>query len=153
MSIVSKVIIYCDGACLGNPGPGGYAALLIHEAKKKTEKVVYGAEKNTTNNRMELLAAINGLKALKKKCKVDIFSDSKYVIDGITKWIWAWKENNFKNSQKKAVANKELWEELSLLASKHEITWNWVKGHSGDELNDKVDEIAKEQAAKIAYES
>lgn len=147
-----KVIIYCDGACLGNPGPGGFAALLIHKGKKTTEKVVYGNEKDTTNNRMELKAAISGLNALKKQCDIEIFSDSKYVIDGITKWIKGWQEKNFTNAQKKPVANKDLWLELLAVSLKHNITWRWVKGHSGDELNDRVDEIAKEQAAIAAYE-
>jgi len=143
---MSNIIIYCDGACLGNPGPGGYAALLMLAKSPSTERVVSGYEHHTTNNRMELRAAIEGLKALKKKCHVIIYCDSQYVIKGITNWMYNWQKNGFKNSRNKDIANADLWRELFLVNQKHEVTWKWVRGHSGNELNERVDEIAREQA-------
>lgn len=148
---LSSVTIYCDGSCLGNPGPGGYAALLIHKKEKINEKVIAGSEKNSTNNRMELMAAIVGIRALKRKCQIDLYSDSKYLIRGMTEWIKTWQKNGFKNSQNKAIANQDLWEDLYLLASKHELNWHWVKGHVGNEFNERVDEIAREQALLITH--
>jgi ribonuclease HI len=142
-----QVIIYCDGACLGNPGPGGYAALLLSENK---EKVVFGHENLTTNNRMELKAAIEGLRALKRKCQVKIFSDSQYVVKGMNEWIKGWQKNGFKNAKKQNIANADLWIELWEISLTHKVSFHWVRGHAGNELNERVDEIAKEQAG-IAF--
>ena len=135
--------IYTDGSCLENPGNGGWAAIIIDDEKKTQIK---GSKKNTTNNQMELLAPIEALKKIPKDSKVQIFTDSKYVKSGITEWIHNWKKNGWKTADKQPVKNKELWEELDLLANKFEISWNWVKAHSTDELNNKVDLIAREAA-------
>jgi ribonuclease HI len=143
---MNKIIIYCDGACLGNPGPGGYAALLMLAHDPTTERVVSGYESQTTNNRMELKAALEGLKALKKKCQVTVFSDSQYVVKGMNEWIKNWQKTGFKNAQKKEIANAHLWQELLEASKAHSVTWRWVRGHSGNELNERVDEIAREQA-------
>jgi ribonuclease HI len=141
-----QVIIYCDGACIGNPGPGGYAALLMLNIQPLKERVVCGYEISTTNNRMELKAAIAGLQALKKKCQVIIYCDSQYVVKGITEWIIAWQKSGFKTSQKKPVANADLWQILMEISKMHVISWRWVRAHSGNEFNERVDEIAREQA-------
>jgi len=135
--------IYTDGSCLGNPGPGGWAAIIIDDGKKTQIK---GNKKNTTNNQMELLAPIEALKKIPKGSKVEIFTDSKYVKSGITEWIHNWKKNGWKTADKQPVKNKELWEELDLLANEFEISWNWVKAHSTDKLNNEVDLIAREEA-------
>ena len=135
--------IYTDGSCLENPGNGGWAAIIIVDGKKTQIK---GSKKNTTNNQMELLAPIEALKKIPKGNKVEIFTDSKYVKSGITEWIHNWKKNGWKTSDKQPVKNKELWEELDLLANQFEISWNWVKAHSTDELNNEVDLIAREAA-------
>lgn len=138
--------MYCDGACLGNPGPGGYAALLMLNNDVSREKVVSGFELKTTNNRMELRAVIEGLKALKRPCQVTIFCDSLYVIKGMTEWMPNWLSSGFRNAKKKSIANVELWQELLLASQNHSVSWRWVRGHAGHELNERVDEIAKEQA-------
>lgn len=143
---MSKIIIYCDGACLGNPGPGGYAALLMLADNPATERVVSGFENQTTNNRMELKAAIEGLNALKKKCHVTVFSDSQYVVKGMNEWIKNWQKRGFKNARNHEIANADLWQELLKASEPHQVFWRWVRGHSGNELNDRVDEIAREQA-------
>jgi len=135
--------IYTDGSCLENPGNGGWAAIIIDDGKKTQIK---GSKKNTTNNQMELLAPIEALKQIPKGSKVQIFTDSKYVKSGITEWIHNWKKNGWKTADKQPVKNKELWEELDLLANQFEISWNWVKAHSTDELNNEVDLIAREAA-------
>ncbi len=135
--------IYTDGSCLENPGDGGWAAIIIDGGKKTQIK---GSKKNTTNNQMELLAPIQALKKIPKGSKVQIFTDSKYVKSGITEWIHNWKKNGWKTANKQKVKNKELWEELDLLANEFEIIWNWVKAHSTDELNNEVDLIAREAA-------
>ena len=135
--------IYTDGSCLENPGNGGWAAIIIDDEKKTQIK---GSKKNTTNNQMELLAPIEALKKIPKGSEVQIFTDSKYVKSGITEWIHNWKKNGWKTSDKQPVKNKELWEELDLLANQFEISWNWVKAHSTDELNNEVDLIAREAA-------
>ena len=135
--------IYTDGSCLENPGNGGWAAIIIDD-EKKTE--IKGSKKNTTNNQMELLAPIEALKKIPKGSKIEIFTDSKYVKSGITEWIHNWKKNGWKTADKQPVKNKELWEELDLLANQFEISWNWVKAHSTDELNNEVDLIAREAA-------
>ena len=135
--------IYTDGSCLENPGNGGWAAIIIDDEKKTQIK---GSKKNTTNNQMELLAPIEALKKIPKGSKVQIFTDSKYVKSGITEWIHNWKKNGWKTAKKQPVKNKELWEELDLLANEFEISWNWVKAHSTDQLNNEVDLIAREAA-------
>ena len=135
--------IYTDGSCLGNPGNGGWAAIIIN-GDKKTH--IQGSKKNTTNNQMELLAPIKALKKIPKKSNVQIFTDSKYVKSGITEWIHNWKKNGWKTANKQKVKNKELWKELDLLTNEFEISWNWVKAHSTDRLNNEVDLIAKEAA-------
>ena len=135
--------IYTDGSCLENPGNGGWAAIIIDDEKKTQIK---GSKKNTTNNQMELLAPIEALKKIPKDSKVQIFTDSKYVKSGITEWIHNWKKNGWKTANKQPVKNKELWEELDFLANEFEISWNWVKAHSTDKLNNEVDLIAKEAA-------
>ena len=135
--------VYTDGSCLENPGNGGWAAIIIDDGKKTQIK---GSKKNTTNNQMELLAPIEALKKIPKGSEVQIFTDSKYVKSGITEWIHNWKKNGWKTADKQPVKNKELWEELDLLANQFEISWNWVKAHSTDELNNEVDLIAREAA-------
>ena len=135
--------VYTDGSCLENPGNGGWAAIIIDDGKKTQIK---GSKKNTTNNQMELLAPIEALKKILKGSEVQIFTDSKYVKSGITEWIHNWKKNGWKTANKQKVKNKELWEELDLLTNQFEISWNWVKAHSADELNNEVDLIAREAA-------
>ena len=136
---MKEVIIYTDGACRGNPGPGGWGALIKFDA---AEKEIFGGQNNTTNNQMELSAAIEGLSILKEPCDVNLFTDSKYVMDGITQWIQNWKKNNWKTSAKKEVKNKELWQQLDQLMSYHQVQWHWVKGHSGDPGNETADLLA-----------
>ena len=135
--------IYTDGSCLGNPGNGGWAAIIIDD-KKKTK--IKGSKKDTTNNQMELLAPIKALKKIPKGSNVQIFTDSKYVKSGITEWIHNWKKNGWKTANKRPVKNKDLWTELDLMTSEFEIKWSWVKGHSIDKLNNEVDLIAREAA-------
>tara|TARA_B100001027_G_scaffold207685_1_gene172329 strand:- start:207 stop:632 length:426 start_codon:yes stop_codon:yes gene_type:complete len=135
-----KYIIYTDGSCLGNPGKGGWAAIIIKDRKKI---IIKGSKKNTTNNKMELLAPIKALKKIPKGSKVQIFTDSNYVKSGITEWIYNWKKNGWKTASKKEVSNKELWLELDLVSNEFEISWNWVKAHSTNELNNEVDLIAR----------
>ena len=135
--------IYTDGSCIGNPGKGGWAAIIIN-GEKKTQ--IKGSKKNTTNNQMELLAPIKALYKIPKDSKVHVFTDSKYVKSGITEWIHNWKKNGWKTANKKQVKNKELWKELDLLNNEFEIKWSWVKAHSTDKLNNEVDLIAREAA-------
>ena len=142
-----KVTIYTDGACSGNPGTGGYCAILMYNG---AEKIVSGSELNTTNNRMELLAVIKGLSALKEKCEVDLYSDSQYVVDAFNKdWIISWQNNNWKNSNKKDVKNVDLWKELIALTNNHKVNFINVKGHSDNDFNNKCDKIAVEEYKKI----
>jgi len=136
---MKQVIIYTDGACRGNPGPGGWGALIKFES---AEKEIFGGQLDTTNNQMELSAAIEGLAVLKEPCSVELFTDSKYVMDGITQWIQNWKKNNWRTAAKKDVKNKELWQKLDQLISQHRVQWHWVKGHSGDEGNEIADLLA-----------
>ena len=136
---MKQVIIYTDGACRGNPGPGGWGALIRLDA---IEKEIFGGQVDTTNNQMELTAAIEGLAALKERCSVELYTDSKYVMDGITQWIQNWKKNNWKTAAKKDVKNKELWQKLDQLISQHQVQWHWVKGHSGDAGNETADLLA-----------
>ena len=136
---MKQVIIYTDGACRGNPGPGGWGALIRLDA---IEKEIFGGQVDTTNNQMELTAAIEGLAALKERCSVELYTDSKYVMDGITQWIQNWKKNNWRTAAKKDVKNKELWKKLDQLISQHQVQWHWVKGHSGDAGNETADLLA-----------
>lgn len=133
------VEIYADGACRGNPGPGGWGSLLLAQGK---EKELWGGEANTTNNRMELTAVIRALEALKRPTALRIYTDSKYVQQGISAWIHNWKRNGWRTADKKPVKNAELWQELDTLARQHQIEWVWVKGHAGNPGNERVDALA-----------
>jgi ribonuclease HI len=135
------VVIYTDGACSGNPGPGGWGAILISGEHRKE---LSGGEAQTTNNRMELLAAISALEALKGSAHVDLHTDSKYVQDGIGKWIHGWKKNGWKTADRKPVKNVELWQRLDTARQRHEVEWHWVKGHAGHDENERADELARE---------
>ena len=141
---MTETIVYTDGSCLGNPGKGGWAAVII---KNNQEEIIYGSEKNSTNNRMELTAAINALLKTKESKKIKIYTDSKYLKDGIEKWINNWKNNNWKNANKKDVKNKDLWTKLDSLINKKQISWEWVKAHSINEYNNKVDILARKAAS------
>jgi ribonuclease HI len=138
---MSSVIIYTDGACRGNPGPGGWGALLIAGERRKELK---GSERETTNNRMELTAAIRALTALNRRCQVKLYTDSQYVRLGITEWIHQWKERGWRTADKKPVKNIDLWQALDSQIARHEIEWHWVKGHAGDPGNERADELANE---------
>jgi ribonuclease HI len=133
------VDIFTDGACSGNPGPGGWAAILRSGAH---EKELSGGEKATTNNRMEMMAVIEGLKALKTKSAVTIHTDSRYVMDGASKWILGWKKKGWKTADKKPVKNADLWQQLDTEVQRHQVNWKWVKGHSGHEFNERADQLA-----------
>lgn len=137
---MSRVEIYTDGACSGNPGPGGWGAIL---RMGEHEKELFGGEPETTNNRMELKAAIAALSALKRRCHVDLYTDSQYLRGGVTSWIKGWKRNGWKTADKKPVKNQDLWEALDLLLLEHDITWHWVKGHAGHDMNERADELAR----------
>jgi ribonuclease HI len=139
----TKIEIWTDGACSGNPGPGGWGALLV---SGRNRKELYGGEPDTTNNRMELRGAIEALNALKKPSTVRLHTDSTYVKDGLTKWIHGWKRNGWKTAAKKTVKNQDLWQALEDACKRHEIEWIWVKGHAGDEGNEKADELARKGA-------
>ncbi len=136
---MSTIEIYTDGACRGNPGPGGWGALLI---AGKHRKEIYGGEPETTNNRMELMAAINALAAVKQESVIRLTTDSQYVRKGITEWLAGWKKKGWKNSQKKPVKNVDLWKLLDQQNERHNVSWHWVKGHSGHPGNDKADDLA-----------
>jgi ribonuclease HI len=136
---MSEVTIWTDGACRGNPGPGGWGAVLI---KDHHEKELKGAEPDTTNNRMELTAAIRGLSALKRRCRVRLYTDSEYLKRGITEWLEGWKRRGWKTADRKPVKNLDLWQEIEALATKHDIEWHWVKAHAGIAANERVDELA-----------
>lgn len=140
---MKSVQLFTDGSCLGNPGPGGYGALLTYNGHKKEMSQGY---KKTTNNRMELLAVIKGLSALSQPCKVHITTDSNYVKDGITKWINNWKKNGWKTASKQPVKNVDLWKQLDAAVQQHDIKWHWVKGHSGHPENELVDDLARAAA-------
>ena len=138
------VAVWTDGACSGNPGPGGWGAILRYG---EHERELSGGEAETTNNRMELMAAISALEALKRPCEVEMHVDSSYVKDGITKWIHGWKKNGWKTADKKPVKNGELWQALDEANRRHQVTWNWVKGHAGHPENERADELAREGMA------
>jgi ribonuclease HI len=142
---MKKVYIYTDGACSGNPGPGGWGALLRFNG---SEKELSGGERETTNNRMELTAVIEALRALKERCSLEITTDSEYVKNGITQWIHNWMKNNWKTKAKKDVKNRELWEELWNLSQGHDIQWKWIRGHSGHPENERCDELARGEIVK-----
>ena len=144
---MKQVEIFTDGACKGNPGPGGWGALVRYG---EHEKEICGGEADTTNNRMELLAAINALNLLVMPCEVLLHTDSKYVLDGITRWVEGWKRNGWKNASKQPVRNSDLWHQLIDAASKHEVEWHWVKGHSGNEGNERADALASAAAEEFA---
>ena len=138
---MKDVEIWTDGACRGNPGPGGWAAVLI---SGEHEKVLKGAEDHTTNNRMELTAAIRALEALRRKCQVSLHTDSEYVKRGVTEWLAQWKQRGWKTAARKPVKNVDLWQELDALSQRHEIEWHWVRGHAGIAGNERVDRLANE---------
>ena len=140
---MKKVQLITDGACLGNPGPGGWASILRYGNFKRE---LYGSSPQTTNNRMELTAAIEGLRALKEPCDVEVVTDSEYVKNGITKWIQGWKRNGWKTSAKKPVVNQDLWIELDELVSEHKLRWTWTKGHANHDDNNRADELAARAA-------
>ena len=135
-----RVAIWTDGACSGNPGPGGWGAILTFNG---VEKELSGGEQLTTNNRMELMAAISALEALTRPCAIDLHTDSIYVRDGVTGWIHNWKKRGWKTADKKPVKNVELWQRLDAAAERHDINWKWVKGHAGDEMNERADALAR----------
>lgn len=143
---MQKVVIHTDGACHGNPGPGGWAAILKYGAHARE---VSGAELHTTNNRMELQAAIGALEALKRACEIDFYTDSNYLKDGITKWVHGWKRNGWKTKAKQPVKNDDLWIKLDALVLQHKISWHWLKGHAGHAGNERCDELATLAVEKI----
>lgn len=144
---MKQVEIFTDGACKGNPGPGGWGVLL---RKGKHEKEMSGGEPATTNNRMEMRAVIEGLNALIEPCEVDLYTDSKYVVDGITKWVHGWKKRGWVNASKKPVRNEDLWHDLIEAELRHKVTWHWVRGHNGHVENERVDKLASEAAQRWA---
>lgn len=141
-----RVTLYTDGACKGNPGTGGWGVVLEYGEHRKE---LFGGDAGTTNNRMELMAAIAGLSTLKSRCIVDLYTDSVYVKDGITKWLSNWKSNGWRTASKKPVANQDLWEQLDQAVSNHQVNWHWVKGHSGDPGNERADELANQGVSSI----
>ena len=136
---MDNVKIYADGSCKGNPGPGGWGALLVTGA---TEKELFGGEAGTTNNRMELTAAIRGLDALTRQCEVDLYTDSQYVQKGMTEWVHSWKRRGWRTADKQAVKNVDLWQQLEAAAAKHNVHWHWVRGHAGHAGNERADALA-----------
>lgn len=142
-----NIEIYTDGACKGNPGPGGWGVLLRHQGQ---QKMLHGGESHTTNNRMELMAAIKGLEALKRPSTVDLYTDSQYVRQGMMDWLAGWKKNGWRNSKKEPVKNKDLWMLLDALATQHKVKWHWVKGHSGHVENELVDALANQGIKELS---
>jgi ribonuclease HI len=149
MPELSEVDVFTDGACRGNPGPGGWAAILRYRA---TEKELSGFAPDTTNNRMEMTAAIEGLEALKRPCRVRLYSDSQYLRDGITKWIEGWKRRGWRTADKQPVKNIDLWKRLDAAAARHTVSWIWVRGHSGHPENERADALARARAAEAVEE-
>lgn len=141
-----KVYLFTDGACKGNPGPGGWGALLRYGSK---EKELWGGERNTTNNRMELMAAIEGLKALKRSCPVVLTTDSQYVKQGINSWLTGWKRNGWRTAAKQPVKNQDLWQQLDAECQRHEVEWHWVRGHTGHDENERADQLANRGAEEV----
>ncbi len=146
----NAVAIYTDGACRGNPGAGGWGALIIFAGH---EKELFGGENQTTNNRMELTAAIEALRALNRGCRVDVYTDSTYVKNGIQEWMKKWKSNNWKTANRKPVKNRDLWEALEQLSAQHQIRWHWVKGHAGNPGNERADQLANRGASCAVEQS
>ena len=146
-SRASVVRIYADGACKGNPGPGGWGAIMV---AGKREKELFGGESQTTNNRMELTAVIRALAALKRPCSIEVYTDSQYVQKGISEWIHDWKRRDWRTAGKKPVKNVDLWMELDRLAGEHRVSWHWVKGHAGHPENERADALANRGAASVA---
>jgi len=144
------VEIYSDGACKGNPGPGGWGALLRFRGKEKT---LFGGEPATTNNRMELMAAIQGLNALNRRCKVVVYTDSQYVMNGIREWIHNWKKRGWKTASKEPVKNVDLWQQLDEARLRHDVEWVWVKGHAGHEFNERADQLANQGVDSVTGKS
>ena len=142
-----RVTIHTDGSCLSNPGPGGWAAILRW---RDNEREIVGHEPDTTNNRMELMAAIMGLNAVTRTMPIDLHTDSRYVMNGVQEWMPRWKANGWKTASKKPVANQYLWQQLDEAVSRHRIRWRWVKGHAGDEFNERCDQLARNAAESIA---
>ncbi len=142
MAAEAEVDIFTDGACRGNPGPGGWAAILRYRG---TERELVGGEAMTTNNRMEMTAAIAGLEALKRPCRVNLYTDSQYLRDGITRWLPAWKARGWRTADKKPVKNIDLWQRLDLAAASHGVAWHWVRGHAGHPENERADALARAQ--------
>lgn len=140
MSEGKRVTVYTDGACSGNPGPGGWGAILVYGEKQKE---LCGGEQLTTNNRMELTAACAALEALTRPCAIDLYTDSQYVKGGITGWIFGWKKNGWKTADKKPVKNADLWQRLEAARQRHTVDWHWVKGHAGHDMNERADELAR----------
>lgn len=138
---MTELVMYTDGACRGNPGPGGWGVVLRAKGKQKE---YHGGEAATTNNRMELMAAIKGLEALRRPCKLKIYTDSVYVKNGITQWLDNWKRRGWRTASRSPVKNRDLWERLDALASTHDVSWHWVKGHAGDPGNERADELANQ---------
>jgi ribonuclease HI len=143
---MKHVTIFTDGACRGNPGPGGWGALLRYG---KHERILSGSDSDTTNNRMELMAAIEALTALTEPCKIDLYTDSQYVQKGISEWLAGWKRKGWRKADKKLVKNADLWQALDAQADKHQVTWHWVKGHSGHPENERVDQIANDAIDRL----
>ncbi|MGL4324434.1 MAG: ribonuclease HI [Beijerinckiaceae bacterium] len=141
-----RVTIYTDGACSGNPGPGGWGAVLFYGDHRKE---LYGGETPTTNNRMELMAAISALEMLKRDCHIDLHTDSQYVKNGITSWIHGWKKNGWRTADKKPVKNDDLWKRLDAAIARHEVEWHWIKGHAGHEHNERADALARQAIAEL----
>ena len=146
----SPVEIFTDGACRGNPGPGGWAAILRYRG---VEKELTGYDPDTTNNRMEMMAAIGGLEALKRPCRVRLYSDSQYLRDGITKWINGWKRRGWRTADKQPVKNVDLWQRLDAASARHVVTWEWVRGHAGHPENERADALARTRIAEAAGSS
>jgi len=144
--MTAEVIIYTDGACSGNPGPGGWGAILMYGAH---ERELWGGEPHTTNNRMELMAAIKALEALKRPCKVELHTDSQYLRQGITEWLAGWKRRGWVTASKTPVKNDDLWQALDAARARHEVAWRWVKGHSGHPLNERADGLARRGIADV----
>jgi ribonuclease HI len=144
---IKSIQIFSDGACSGNPGPGGWGAILRY---KNNEKEISGGQRNTTNNQMELMAVISALETLKEPCQVEIFTDSQYIANAFNKgWLAAWQKNGWRTSGKKPVKNKELWERLVVQAEKHELQWSWIRGHSGHPENERCDQLAVAAREKV----